>query len=157
MSNKIVQVLGSVCAAFFLLGSGWVTAQTATFNESTRYLTLPSVTVGVTTYNNVVVRLDSFAVVSVGSVGNAGGIAATCGGGNLTLSKFNAIAIGMSLAQVNQLLGCQYAADYVQRSSFFTAYTWVSLNSGAFIYVYFDPAGNFVQDLGGSFKLSSGI
>lgn len=157
MSGKIVSSLGSACAALLMLGSNGVSAQTATYNESTRYLTLPSVTVGATVLNNVVVRLDSFAVVSIGGSGGDNTVAATCGSGNLTLSKFNAIAVGMSLAQVNQLFGCQYAADYVQRSSVFTAYTWVNVNVSSFIYVYFDPAGNFVQDLGGSFKLSSGL
>jgi hypothetical protein len=40
---------------------------TATYDSKTRYLTLPSVQVSGTMYSNVIIRLDSVAVVSIGT------------------------------------------------------------------------------------------
>ena len=52
-------------------GTGSFAQTTATYDADTRYLTLPSVQAIGTTYANVVIRLDSVAVVSIGSAAPA--------------------------------------------------------------------------------------
>lgn len=62
-------------------------AQTANYDVNTRYLTLPSVQIGVTTYYNVVVRLDSFAVISADSAPSAPtGLSVTAVPGQISIS-----------------------------------------------------------------------
>ena len=134
-----------------LLGSvltGWnANAQTATYDSSTRYLTIPSVQVGETVYRNLVIRLDSFAIVSVESAAAATtpapvAVAATCTSANLTVAKYNAIAVGMTLDQVNQTLGC--SSSTTVRGTAFVFYRWNSTNTSATIGVYFNLAGTTV-------------
>lgn len=135
-------------------------AQTATYDAGTHTLTLPSVTVaGGPTYTNVVLRLDNFAILGVGGVdnGGGGGVSPTCAAGQLTLAKYNAIAAGMTLAQVQQTMGCQYSAAATQRSPYYVAYTWTTPGAISAITVFFDPSGAVVQSFGGSFKVASGI
>ena len=151
MLSDCSRILAMLTAAL----SGAAFGQAATYDGASRYFTLPSVAVGDTTYLNVVIRLDGFAVISVSGTG--GSVAATCSTGMLTLAKFNAVALGMSLAQVDQLMGCQNTTALTTRSSLLTTYTWFA--GGALIIVYFDPTGSVVQALtpGASFKVSSGI
>lgn len=56
-----------ILLALALLAGGLASAQTAVFNTANSLLTLPSVQVGSTIYTNVVLRLDTVNVVSVGS------------------------------------------------------------------------------------------
>jgi len=154
-TTRIAVPARALIATLALAWANVAMSQTASYDGSTRYLTLPSVTTGGTTYSNVVIRLDSFSIISVG--GSGGSVAATCSPGMLTLAKFNAVAAGMTLAQVNQLMGCQYYAPQVVRTTLFTEYVWVTTDAAAFIEVTFDPSGSFVQDIGGGFKFSSGL
>ena len=80
-----------------------------TFDESTNILTIDAVVVEGIQYNNVVVRLNAFDVISVGSSTPAddGTVAETCTDANFTLAKYNAITEGMTLDQVNQIIGCK--------------------------------------------------
>ena len=133
-------------------------AQTATFNNATRFLTIPSVQVGTTVYSNVVVRLDSFAIISVGSeTPVSSSVAATCVTANFTTAKYNAIALGMTPDQVNQTIGCKFNPAFTQRTQSFLLITWNF--SGSLMQVYFDPAGTIVTAPLGTdiFKYASGF
>ena len=118
-------------------------AQTATFNNATRYLTIPSVQAGTSIYSNVVVRLDSFAIISVGgeapvfsSVAPVSPSAAdTCVTANFTIAKYNAISLGMTLDQVTQIIGCKPQLSYRSSSEF--QYVWRDINE-RFIFVNLD-------------------
>lgn len=132
-------------------------AQTATFNNATRYLTIPSVQAGTTIYSNVVVRLDSFAIISVGSEAPvSSSVADTCVAANITTAKYNAIALGMTIDQVNQTIGCKFNPSFTQRGTSYTVYTWIA---SGFIQVFFDGAGTTVTGLNGTdiFKSANGF
>jgi hypothetical protein len=97
----------------------------ATYDGRTGNLTLPFVQLGGTLYTNVVVRLDSFAVLSVGS-----GVSPTCVDTDLTGVKYDAIAIGMTVDRVNQLLGCAYSPQLTNTTAYAaygsTEFSWAS-------------------------------
>ncbi len=78
------------------------------FDPATNTLSLDSVVVGNQTFSNVVVRIDSYAIKSVGSSAPSAAVASTCSAANFSLSAYNAIAAGQSVTQVNQIMGCQY-------------------------------------------------
>ena len=134
-------------------------AQTATFDNATRYLTMPSVQVGTTVYSNVVVRLDSFAIIYVGSeTPVSSSLPTTCVTTNFTTAKYNAIALGMTPDQVSQTIGCKFNPAFNTRSQSHLLITWANSYS-SMIQVYFDPAGTMVTGLLGSdiFKSASGF
>lgn len=138
-------------AAALFAGAAW--PQAATYDTGTRQLTLPSVRVGNTIYTDVVLRLDSFAILGVGGVGTPD-VPATCPNASLTYSKFNAVANGMSLAQVNQIMGCQPNPTYTQQTTYYRVYIWFSADGTSGIGVFFDPAGNAVSsDFGAKFAM----
>lgn len=89
-------------------------------------------------------------------------IAATCASSNFTTEKYKAIALNMTLAQVNQVMGCE---DYVgMRSNYGNGvlrYSWID-SSGAvlrMITVTFDESSNLVKEQypGYPYKMSSGF
>jgi len=43
-------------------------------------------------------------------------VAATCTPSNFTIEKYNSIALGMSMAQVEQIIGCAYDPNYIIRA-----------------------------------------
>ena len=142
-----------LCSLLCSVLTGWnanaQTAQTATYDPNTGYLTIPSLALpsGVfvygTVYSDVVIRLDSFAVISLGSSAAATPpVAATCTSANLTIAKYNTIVLGMTLDQVKQHLGCNYSATV--RTDSWIFYRWTSTNSSALIGVYFDASGTTV-------------
>ena len=129
----------------FLLGSALTHAQTATYDSSTKYLTLPTVSVSGTSYNNVVIRLDSFAVISV-ATSTPPPTTPTC---SVSLATYNAIALGMTLAQVNQVVGCANNAAYTLTDPAYVLLAWT--DSYRILYIYFDAAtGNTVTSPTGS-------
>lgn len=131
-------------------------AQTATFNNATRFLTIPSVQAGTSVYSNVVVRLDSFAIISVGSeTPVSSSVAATCVTANFTTAKYNAIALGMTPDQVNQTIGCKFDPSFTQRNQSHLVYGWSNISS--LMLVYFDPAGTKVTALLGGDIFKSAI
>ena len=150
-------IITSLCLFTGIFFGASAFAQTATFDNATRYLTIPSVQAGTSVYSNVVVRLDSFAIISVGSETPVrSSVADICVAANFTTAKYNAIALGMTPDQVNQTIGCKFNPSYTQRSASFTVYTWVA---SGFIQVYFDPAGTTVTGLAGNtlFKTANGF
>ena len=77
-----------------------------TFDPASNKLSLDSVVLNGVVYNNVVVTLNSYTLISVGSSAPYGPVTATCSAGNFTVAKYNAIVPGMTLDQVKQTIGC---------------------------------------------------
>lgn len=126
------------------------------YDPSTGTLTIPQVQIGQTYYNNVVVKLNNITVESVGSTAPVSGpVSQTCTSANFTTATYNAIAVGMTLDQVNQAVGCAYSPNLTQRATSFTAFVWS--DSTAHIIVYFDASGSKVTLLGTTYKTSSGF
>ncbi|PXW86083.1 hypothetical protein C8R34_11662 [Nitrosomonas sp. Nm84] len=95
-----------------------VTIAANTFDPATNTLTLDSVTAGGIKYPNVVVRLNQFTVLGVGnSAPVENGNSETCEAENLTEDKFGAIQEGMSIEQVTQIIGCEYAEQFQRGTS----------------------------------------
>lgn len=140
-------------------------ATAVTYDPATKYLTIPTITAGDYTYTNLVLRLSQFEYISgvATPVGQtpptppAGTVSDTCTAANFTAAKFAAIALGMTLDQVNQTIGCKYDAAWNLKSSTFSRYSWLS--SPKVIQVFFDVNGTQVTATsgGGTFKTSVGI
>jgi len=87
-----------------------------------------------------------------------GNVAATCSNSNLTTSNYNAITPGMTIAQVNQTMGCAFNPSFTQRNSLFIAHIWIVTGTMKYITVYFDLADNVVTPLvTGSYKTATGF
>lgn len=88
-------------------------------------------------------------------------VAATCSASNFTSSIYNAIQIGMTVDQVNQTVGCQNNPALTSRMTAYIMFTWISVNSSAFVQVYFDDTGTYVTPLFGNssspYKASMGF
>lgn len=84
-------------------------------------------------------------------------VAATCTASNFTLAKFDAIARGMTLDQVNRTIGCMNHAASTQRDAFRVVYVWANLGGNQIILVFFEPTGTTVTFDGPIFKTSSGF
>lgn len=79
-----------------------------TFDPVTNILTMGSVTVRGQQFDNVVVRIDQFAVLGAGnSYPVEDGILEICQAENLTTDRFGSIQVGMSVDQVMQIIGCE--------------------------------------------------
>jgi hypothetical protein len=83
-------------------------------------------------------------------------VSATCSSSNFSTAIFNAIAVGMTMSQVNQTIGCQYNSGYTQRAATYTYNVWVG-PSYQMINVWFDASDSVVTGLGTTFKGSSGF
>lgn len=84
-----------------------------------------------------------------------GTVSATCTSANINLDKFNRISVGMTLAQVNQTIGCAYTPSLTQRFNTFASDSWVYGLS--YIMVFFDASNSVVTVLDNQFKLSAGF
>lgn len=107
---------------------------------------------------------QNFAIAKVEASGGGGGGTVTeeCFETNLTIDKYNAIAIGMTLDQVYQILGCKNKQSLTTTvNEVISSYTWYSfhLNSPLrMITIYFNPSTNIVTPFGGGiFKSKSGF
>ncbi len=136
-----------------------VIAQADTFDPATNTLTMESVTVGNQKFFNVVIRIDQYAVLGVGSsVPIDSGISETCGAVNFKNDKFNAIQIGMPIDQVNQIIGCKPNPNTTVRSNGHAMYQWNSIPAYQSITVIFEESSLKVTGLAGSsFKMSTGL
>lgn len=152
------QLLTALSLFVAITTAGSAIAQTASYDAATRYLTIPSVRVGDTVFSDLVIRLDGIAVISVGATAPAtSSVTDTCAAANFTTARFNAIALGMSLDQVNQVMGCKNNPSLTLRASQYVAHGWN--NIPALIMVWFNPDGTKVTGVSGSdsFKTSSGF
>lgn len=130
-----------------------------TFDPKTGQITIESIVIGSVLYSNVVISLGGdFKVISVGGVApvDPGPVAALCTPANFTAAKFNAIAVGMSLTQVNQIVGCQPDTTYEILAGGTKIYTWFYTTTRR-ISVYFDGTTSLVLGTGGKFKESAGF
>jgi len=113
------------------------------FNLQTRLLTISSVVVGEKTYINVSLKLGVngfYQITAAQEQTTTTQIAQSCDGVSMNDSKYNAITTGMSIAQVNQIIGCQGA---VQSSSTFAG---VLIES----YQWFNTSG--IEAIGATFE-----
>lgn len=95
-------------------------AEEATYDQATHTLHVPTLVVGNTRYNDLVVKVDSVTLVSASSQSKASGPGAApaiCTMNLLTEAKLDQIKLGMSLEQVNQILGCQYSVRQANGSN----------------------------------------
>ncbi|MFA7241602.1 MAG: hypothetical protein WC091_15940 [Sulfuricellaceae bacterium] len=133
-------------------------ATDATYDVNKKELTLPYVIVGDTAYTFLTVQVDDVKVVDIGAsnkVGGAGAPPKDCPD-TLPKAKYDKIALGMTLEQVNQTLGCQYSAHFFPGSpdagnnygNFMVYSWWVGGNSLRSIFVAFDPRGKSVTSTG---------
>lgn len=143
-------------------------ATSVTYDPVTKYLTIPTITAGDYTYTNLVIRLSEFEYISgvATPVGQtppptptppAGTVSDTCTTANFTAAKFAAIALGMTLDQVSQTMGCKYDPAWTLKAGTFSRYSWIALPKA--IQVFFDVNGTLVTatSAGGTFKTSVGI
>jgi|GEM_PF-2992270 len=101
----------------------------SSFNLQTRVLSIPTVKVGSKTYINVELLLKTngnYQITQAQEQASTTQIAQSCDGVSMTDAKYNAITTGMTVAQVNQIIGCQAA---LQSSSTFAgvlieSYQW---------------------------------
>jgi hypothetical protein len=139
-------------AALALLGA----AQADTYNAANNQLTVDSVQVGNTIYTGVVVTVGNVLAIG-GSKPATSPVAATCTAANFTLAAYNAIQTGMTVDQVNQIIGCQYLPSLTVRYANFVVYQWGAVGLAAHIAVYFDATGTVVTAQSGIFKTSGGF
>lgn len=135
----------NIAARFLLLVAAIATpsAYADSFDVSTGRLTIDSIQIGNTIYTGVVITIGS--VISVGGSKTAGStVAATCAAGNFTTAAFNAIQEGMSVSQVNQIMGCQYTPSLTLRGSNYLTNSWSVPGSMTYIQVWFDASGSTV-------------
>lgn len=129
---------------------------TNTYDYAKNQLTIDSLTLGDTTYTNVVVTVGS--VVKVGGSSPAV-VPVTCTASNINAASFNAIQVGMTYEQVTAAIGCKNDVSLTTRSSTYVQYWWTlypgSISTG--IRVFFDGAGAIVTPFAGTIKSSFGI
>ena len=151
------------------------------FDPATNVLTMDSVWVtGGLKYENVAVHLDQFTVLGVAGETVVPPspppppitpppppppvtppppiVSSTCSPANFTIDKYNAIQVGISLDQVNQIIGCE-ANDIVRQGSLVT-YSWnyVSGGTAKLIMVFFDQSSlNVTGSMEDFFKSSAGF
>jgi hypothetical protein len=138
---------------FFSMLPGVVCA-VSIYTPSDNGLTIDSVLVNGVQYNNVVLTLRDFSVVSIGSSSSDIPIKDTCTSGSFNSAIYNSIKIGMTLSQVQQIIGCKptSTSTYVPDDQSYIVHTWSEKQSGwpySFVYlrVSFDPTDSIVQQL----------
>lgn len=97
--------------------SSW--AADPTYDVAKRQLTIPNIVIGDTTYMGLVVRINSVDVVDAGGnfkSSGSGALPTQCPA-SIPKANYDKIAMGMSVDQVNKLIGCQfsrksYSADF---------------------------------------------
>lgn len=136
---------------------------TDTYVPATSTLNLDNVIVGGTQYNNVVLDITGYKVISVGSSTpvntSGGGVSATCSASNFTTANFNAIAIGMTINKVAQTIGCNYDPSMNSATGSVFMNTWNYFNGSSLmtITVFFDSGDNIVTAIGSTFKTRNGF
>lgn len=132
--RSILRQAGAICSLFTLLTGA--AAHADSYDPATNQLTVDSVTVNGVNYKAVVTIAN---VVSVSPVTAAP--AAQCGAANFTTAIYNAIKPGMTVDQVNAVIGCQFTPSLTVRSTGQIQYQWFVSSPTAgtkFILVFFD-------------------
>lgn len=130
-----------------------------TFDATTNILKIDAVVLNGIQYNGVVVKLNAYEVVSVASSIPYVPVANACSSANFTVPIYNAITAGMSLDQVNQVIGCKYNPLLTTAAGDFVLHGWSYGDGTTIIQVYFDMTDTFVRGSGGSslIKLRTGF
>lgn len=128
--------------------------------------TVGSINITFSDYDNGVVQymIDGAAgskPISRQIFGNGGASASTtfCESSKVSQAHYDAIAIGMTLDQVNKVMGCLNNPSQTVRQTNFTTYGWAAKDdAGLYIQVFFDPTGTTVAPISGTstFKVFSG-
>lgn len=128
-----------------------VYAHADVYDPATNILTIDDITVGNTQYTKLRIRLDQIAVVKVTYTEQQ--ISLTCNGVPFSKAKYDAIATGMSLSDVNKVLGCMpyTSKGYID----YTTSTWG--NAAYNITVYFNLKDGTVMPVWGTYKTSVGF
>jgi len=128
-----------------------------TYDATTNVFTVDAVVLNGIQYNNVVLKLNAYDVISVGSSAPYGQVTDTCSSANITVPIYNAIVAGMTLAQVNQTIGCKYSPALTTAIGDHVSHGWNY--GGAIIIVYFDATDSFVKGIIGTdlFKSRTGF
>lgn len=134
---------------------------TDTYNSTTNILNIDSVILNGIQYNNVVIQLTGYNVISVGSYAPVN-VTAKCSSNNFSPAIYNAISIGMTISQVEQTIGCNFDPTKTVRGGSFVLKWWSYLNPTTYatemIGVYFDGTDSVVTAIGGTlFKQSQGF
>lgn len=90
------------------------------FDQASNQLTIESITVGRRIYSNVVLRLEKYSVVSVGTDQPV----PVCEKQILTDTLLDRIKPSMNLTAVEDILGCTHDSDGISQGSMETVYTW---------------------------------
>ena len=108
--NKMKIAKSTITALIALMLSAQAQAVRTGYNVQENILTLPSVELEGVRFNFPKVRILSIEVLDTGIISEvpAGFSVCSSSGDFLTQSKLDAIQIGMTLNQVNQVLGCLY-------------------------------------------------
>lgn len=129
-------------------------AQTASYDSTTHVLTVPSIQVGNTVYSNLSYRVDSGTILSIGpGVATSAGV--TCTDANITLDSYNAVAVGMTVDQIDSVFGCAFAPRFTTRTQIDTTYVWQSPSRS--VSIIFDATGTTVTPEAGTFKIANGF
>ncbi|GAB1385154.1 hypothetical protein MASR1M59_03020 [Melaminivora sp.] len=133
----------------FLIAAGIASAAhaEATYDPATQILTVPSIEIAGVRFNFVELKITGNEVVRFSSSSQStAGLPRICDPyTGVTQRNFNKIQNGMTLDDVNRLLGCQYkppvqtleeACNHTCGPYSFRAYTWVA--NGPFVVVNFD-------------------
>jgi len=111
-------------------------AQADSYDPATNQLTVDSVMVNGVNYK---------AVVTIGNIVSASPVTAVlpaqCGSANFTTAIYSAIKPGMTVDQVNAVIGCQFTPSLTVRSTGTIQYQWFVSSPTAgtkFILVFFD-------------------
>jgi hypothetical protein len=145
-----VKNMRQVVASVALILAGKAAMAIDTFDPVSNKLSLDSVVLNGVVYNNVVVTLNSYTLISVGSSAPYAPVTAACSGGNFTVAKYNAIVPGMTLDQVKQTIGCANDVNLtVAVGSTIVRLGWYYSNPSTFgtslILVEFDGTGSKVN------------
>lgn len=156
MKHFALRPLIAGLAALAALGAH-AQSSTPVFDEATRQLTLPVVRLGGTNFLNVTVRLDQFEVLGVGATEpvEPPPAAGQCTTANFTREKFYGIVGGMTVQQVNTLMGCAYNPAYTISMPYFLQFTWQAVDGPASMSLSVDTSGTRV--LASDTKQASGF
>ena len=104
----IIRSIVAIVASFILTGQAYATR--TGYDVEQNILTVPSIELEGVRYNFPKVRIVSVEVIDTGIVSQAPADLHVCFSGidSITQEKLDAIQIGMTLDEVNQIIGCQY-------------------------------------------------
>ncbi|CAK0762353.1 conserved exported hypothetical protein [Gammaproteobacteria bacterium] len=91
------------------------------FDPATKTLTIDSVTQGGTRYNNVVVKITGVEIVGVGTSQPTQDSQCPV---VFTEAQYNAISVGMTMAQVSDIIGCGNDVDGSMRAGNDILHSW---------------------------------